>query len=76
MRVVIALGNHHNWPIFQMDVKCFYLNGRLDEEKHMYEPEGYTSEKHPIRVSKLLKSMYGLKQSKRRWNLTLHDFFT
>ena len=54
-----------------MDVKTSFLNGELDTEIFMFQPEGYTDSDRPDYVCKLKKSLYGLKQSARCWNRTL-----
>ncbi|GJT49537.1 retrotransposon protein, putative, ty1-copia subclass [Tanacetum coccineum] len=54
--------------IWQMDVKTAFLNGRLDEDIYMEQPEGYVNPKYPKRVCKLQRSIYGLKQASRQWN--------
>ncbi|GJV98037.1 retrotransposon protein, putative, ty1-copia subclass [Tanacetum coccineum] len=51
-----------------MDVKTAFLNGRLDEDIYMEQPEGYVNPKYPNRVCKLQRSIYGLKQASRQWN--------
>ncbi|CAH1418815.1 unnamed protein product [Lactuca virosa] len=52
-----------------MDVKTAFLNGKLAEDVYMAQPEGFVDPKYPNRVCKLEKSIYGLKQASRRWNL-------
>ena len=39
----------------------------------MSPPKGFIDPDHPDYVSKLKKSLYGLKQSARCWNQTLHN---
>ena len=39
----------------------------------MAQPEGFVDPKHPNRVCKLEKSIYGLKQASRRWNLCFDE---
>ncbi|GJS24896.1 retrotransposon protein, putative, ty1-copia subclass [Tanacetum coccineum] len=51
-----------------LDVKTAFLNGRLDEDIYMEQPEGYVNPKYPNRVCKLQRSIYGLKQASRQWN--------
>ncbi|KAG2763198.1 hypothetical protein PC129_g25308 [Phytophthora cactorum] len=60
--------------LHQMDVKTAFLNGLLDEDIYMAQPDGYVDEDHPDYVYKLKRSLYGLKQSPRMWNQTIDDF--
>ncbi|GJY22013.1 retrotransposon protein, putative, ty1-copia subclass [Tanacetum coccineum] len=46
-----------------MDVKTAFLNGRLDEDIYMEQPEGYVDPKFPNGVCKLQRAIYGLKQA-------------
>src|ERR1700721_2063724 len=54
-----------------MDIKGAYLNGILQETVYMKHPEGY--EDGTGRVCKLIKTLYGLKQSGREWNKQLDE---
>ncbi|KAJ9564428.1 hypothetical protein OSB04_000394 [Centaurea solstitialis] len=56
-----------------MDVKTAFLNGKLTEDVYMAQPEGFENAKHPKRVCKLEKAIYGLKQASRSWNLCFHE---
>ncbi|GJR06245.1 retrotransposon protein, putative, ty1-copia subclass [Tanacetum coccineum] len=51
-----------------MDVKPAFLNGRLNEDVYMVQPEGFVNPKHPRRVCKLQRSIYRLKQASGSWN--------
>ncbi|GKB69175.1 retrotransposon protein, putative, ty1-copia subclass [Tanacetum coccineum] len=51
-----------------MDVKTAFLNGHLNEGVYMGQPEGFVNPKHPRRVCKLQRSVYGLKQASMSWN--------
>nr|GEU89305.1 RNA-directed DNA polymerase, eukaryota, reverse transcriptase zinc-binding domain protein [Tanacetum cinerariifolium] len=57
-----------DYEIWQMDVKITFLNGYLNEEVYMEQPEGFVSQKFSNRVCKLKRSIYGLKQASRQWN--------
>ena len=54
-----------------MDVKTTFLNGYLDEDIYMEQPEGFIEKGKDNKVCKLRKSIYGLKQASRSWN---HQF--
>ena len=54
-----------------MDVTTAFLNGDLDGEIYMKQPEGFASEGQAHLVCKLKKSIYGLKQAPRCWNTVL-----
>jgi len=39
--MVLALAQQYKWTIFQMDVKSTLLNGYVDEEIYVEQPEGF-----------------------------------
>jgi len=74
-RVIFALAALGQWEIHGMDVITAFLLGKLDEEIFMMQPEEF--EKQGMKrkmVCKLLRSLYGLKQASRVWNIQLHEF--
>jgi hypothetical protein len=52
-----------------MDVKTAFLNGNIEEELYMVQPEGFVDPKDANKVCKLQRSIYGLKQASQSWNL-------
>ena len=66
IRVMLSIAANENLELAQFDVKSAFLNGVIKEEIYMHQPEGY--EDGSQRVCKLLRSLYGLKQSPRCWN--------
>ena len=41
IRILLAIANHMDYEIWQMDVKTAFLNGSLDEIIYMVQPEGF-----------------------------------
>ena len=73
VRSMIALAATDNLLLHQMDVTTAFLNGTLEEEVYMKQPEGFATKGKEHLVCKLKKSIYGLKQSPRCWNVELDD---
>lgn len=69
VRYLIALAAQTNLKIHQMDVVTAFLQGDLDEEIYMEQPLGFDdgTGRHCL----LKRSIYGLKQAGRQWNLKL-----
>ena len=68
VRILLAIAAFHDYEIWQMDVKTAFLNGRLTEEVHMVQPEGFVDPANVGKICKLQRSIYGLKQASRSWN--------
>ncbi|GKD47864.1 zinc finger, CCHC-type containing protein [Tanacetum coccineum] len=51
----------------QMDVKTAFLNGELDKEVYMNQPQGFIMHDNENKVCKLIKSLYGLKHTPKQW---------
>ncbi|GJU88198.1 putative reverse transcriptase, RNA-dependent DNA polymerase [Tanacetum coccineum] len=49
--------------VYQMDVKSAFLYGKIDEEVYVSQPPGFQDPKHPKKVYKVVKALYGLHQS-------------
>jgi hypothetical protein len=56
-----------NVKVYQMYVKSCFLNGKLEEEVYIEQPEGFQFLESTNYVCKLKKSLYGLKQAPRAW---------
>ena len=75
LRALIAFAVQNNMLLHQMDVVTAFLNGNLEEDIYMQQPDGYVQEDNKHLVCKLKKSLYGLKQSPRCWNKAFTDFY-
>jgi hypothetical protein len=71
LRACLALVPVKGLKVKQMDIKGAYLNGILQETVYMKQPEGFGD--GTGRVCKLIKTLYGLKQSGREWNKQLNE---
>ena len=60
IQILLAIAIHLDYEIWQMDVKIIFLNGELDEEVYMIQPERFTSIDES-KVCKLQRSIYELK---------------
>ncbi|KAK2446248.1 putative mitochondrial protein [Trifolium repens] len=63
------------WKIHQMDVKSAFLNGVLDEEVYIEQPQGYEVKGEEENVLKLKMALCGLKQAPRAWNARIDKYF-
>ena len=73
IRILLAIAAHYDYEIWQMDVKTAFLNGNLEEDLYMDQPEGFVSKDNIHKVCKLNRSIYGLKQASRSWNIRFDD---
>ena len=73
IRTLLAVVAYKDYEIWQMDVKTAFLNGHLDEDIYMEQPLGFTSSDRDHKICKLQRSIYGLKQASRSWNICFDD---
>ena len=66
LRTLLALGAVNNWKIQQFNIKGAYLHGTLHETIYMRQPEGFNDGSG--HVCRLIRPLYGLKQSGNVWN--------
>ncbi|KAK2991288.1 hypothetical protein RJ640_024553 [Escallonia rubra] len=76
IRLILAIVAQQDLELFHMDVKTAFLNGKLDEEIYMAQPEGFEVKGHERKVCHLKRSIYSLKQSSRQWYFRFHHAIT
>ena len=74
IRILLAIVAHFDLELHQMDVVTAFLNGEMDEDVYMEQPEGCQNTSKPDHVCKLVKALYGTKQGPRMWNVKIDDF--
>ena len=57
LRTMIALAVQHGLKLHQIDVTTAFLNGKLDEEVYMRQPEGFVATGQEHLVCKLKRSI-------------------
>ncbi|KAA0025345.1 gag/pol protein [Cucumis melo var. makuwa] len=65
IRILLSTAVFYDYEIWQMDVKTAFLNGNLEESIYMAQVEGFIKKGQEQKVSKLQKSIYGLKPASR-----------
>ncbi|KAJ9546957.1 hypothetical protein OSB04_019500 [Centaurea solstitialis] len=76
IRALLGMVASDDLELEQMDVTTAFLNGELEEEIFMHQPEGFVVPGKEGHVCKLIKSLYGLKQSPRQWYKRFDAFVT
>lgn len=72
VRTLLAVAVKEKLSLCQFDVSTAFLNGNVEEEIYMKQPDGYSDGTN--RVCRLKRSLYGLKQAPRCWNTSIHEF--
>ena len=67
IRILVSIACTMNFKLYQMDVKCAFLNGYLNEEVLVEQPKGFKDPHFPDHVLRLKKALYSLKQAPRAW---------
>lgn len=75
VRTFLAVAAQLNLPVFQFDVKTAFLNGEIQEEVYVSQPEGFVVNGEESKVCRLKKALYGLKQASRAWYTKINAHF-
>jgi hypothetical protein len=74
IRTIIALYASMGWKLHQMDVKTTFLNGEIEEEVYIDQPEGFVIHEKKYQVCRLKKALYGVKQDPHAWYEKMNGF--
>ncbi|KAJ1588354.1 hypothetical protein NDA12_006582 [Ustilago hordei] len=72
IRALLSLVVERNWEVHQLDITMAYLNSTLNHVIYMKPPEGAKVPKG--KAYRVIKGLYGLKQSGREWNMEFDKF--
>ena len=72
--MLLAHVTHHDFKLYQMDVKSAFLNGPIQELIYVEQPLGFEDPKFPNHIYKLQNALYGLKQAPRACYECLKEF--
>ena len=72
IRILITIAAQEGWTLHHLDVKSAFLNGEIEEELYVKQPEGFVVAGKEHWVLRLRKALYGLKQAPRAWYFKLH----
>lgn len=72
-RTLLTVASKRKMKVVHVDVKNAFLNGDLQNEIFMKQPEGFSVKGKEDHVYKLKRSLYGLKQSARCWNNKVNE---
>jgi hypothetical protein len=74
IKIVISLAIEMGWRVHQMDVKIAFLNGVVEEEVYVEQPEGFEVGDREMHVYRLRRALYGLKQAPQAWYSRIDNY--
>ena len=66
-RILLTYAAHHDFKLYQTDMKSAFLNGSLSALVYVEQPPSFEDPKYPNHVYKLDKALSGLKQAPSAW---------
>jgi hypothetical protein len=72
-RCLLHLGGHFDLEIESFDFVTAFMNGDLEEDVYMRQPQGFHDPSKPTHVCKLKKALNGIKQAPRAWYAKLTE---
>ncbi|KAA3452947.1 Retrovirus-related Pol polyprotein from transposon TNT 1-94 [Gossypium australe] len=74
IRLLVALAAQKQWSIHQLGVRSAFLNGFLEEEIYIDQPQRFVVSGKEHMVYRLKKALYGLKQAPRAWYARIDSY--
>jgi hypothetical protein len=65
IHILLTYATHHDFKLYQIDVKKFFLNEPIKEEVCVEQPLDFEYQEYHNHGHKLHKALYGLKQAPR-----------
>ena len=73
IRLLFSIAVKYGFHIHHLDCNTAFLNADVEGEFYTYQPEGFKIKGKEHMVCKLVRALYGLRQSARRWYLKLRS---
>jgi hypothetical protein len=67
IRSIMSIVAEMGWKIHQLDVKKTFMNGFIEEEVYIEQPQGFEVLGRESHTCLLKKELYGLQQAPRAW---------
>jgi len=74
IRAILSIATVMKWKLHQMDVKTTFLNGVVEEDVYVEQPQGFETHDRQTHVCRLKKALYGLKQAPKTWYVRINSF--
>nr|GEW13647.1 hypothetical protein [Tanacetum cinerariifolium] len=74
IRLFLAYASFMGFMVYQIDVNSAFLYGTIKEEVYVCQPLRFKDPKHPDKVYKVVKALYGLHQAPGAWYETLATY--
>ncbi|GJZ28898.1 putative ribonuclease H-like domain-containing protein [Tanacetum coccineum] len=74
IRLFLAYVSFMGFIVYQMDVRCVFLYGTIEEEGYVCQPHSFEDPQFPNKVYKVEKALYGLHQAPKAWYETLSTY--
>ena len=76
IRILLAYATHHDFKLYQMDVKSAFLNGPISEEVYVEQPPGFEDPKFPTMCTSSIRRSMGLSKLLEHGMNALRIFFS